>query len=509
MKKSPRSAVAAVAALVVSAGVTAGCDSAGSSDTSSSQFTMGLAAAPQGWDPYNCVGSTRTVLSSVYDSLTRITSDGDSEPNLASSWEYESPTRFIMTLREGVEFEDGTPLTADVVKANLERAATAPTAVTAQFASDQPTITATSDTQLAIDLAHPDPDLPYLFSDCGGMIVHPDLVAEPTKMANEVDGTGPYNYDTDASIPDSSYVFNKKDGYWNSEAYPFTKATFSIIPDSNAMLNALLSGQIDISVAGSFQAVPQVEAAGKSYIEGNVSQFAIVLSDREGQLVPALKDERVRQALNYAIDRGAIIKTLFGDKGLPTPQIATDASAGYDAALDDRYSYDPDQAKALLAEAGYPDGFSMAVLTTGVLQFDTFLSAVADYWAKIGVQVDQKVVDTGSYLSDKFTKKYPAFVEPLTVVPTFSALSKYFGPTATYNSFGSTDPQFTESLNKAADGDEDALRDASARLMDLSWYVGVGFNAQYIFYDPKRVSGLEMLNSANQPLFYDWRPAGS
>jgi peptide/nickel transport system substrate-binding protein len=490
-------------------GVTAAASGCGSTDAASggdADFTMGIAAAPQGWDPYNCVGSTRTVLTSVYDTLTRITPDGSVETSLATEWTYETPSRLTLTLRDDVEFADGTPLDAEVVKANLERAASAPTAVTAQFAADKPTISATSDSELTIELARPDPDLPFLLSDCGGMIAHPDLVADPSRMASEVDGSGPYAYDREASIADSNYVFTKKEDYWNSEAYPFEKATFSIIPDSNAMLNALLSGQIDISVAGSFQAMPQIEKADKAAIYGNISQFAVVLSDRAGELVPALADQRVRQALNYAIDRDAIIGTLFGDKGVPTAQIPVEGSAGYVPALDDHYPYDPDQAKTLLAEAGYPDGFSMTVLTAGVLQFDTFLSAVADYWAKVGVQVTQEVADTATYLSDKFTKKYPAFIEPLTVVPPYSSLSKYFGPSANFNPFGSTDPELTDSLSDAAAGKEGALRDASARLLDLGWYVGVGFNAQYIFYDPTQVAGLEMLNSANQPLFYNWHP---
>jgi peptide/nickel transport system substrate-binding protein len=510
MMRNPKRALSAALTVAAVAALTVGCAATAEGPAEAdAEFTMAIAAGPQGWDPYKCVGSTRTVLTSVYDTLARITPDGTSVPSLANAWEYESPTRFVLTLRDDVAFADGTPVDADVVKANLDRAASSPTAVTAQFAADKPTITAVSPTEVAIDLAQPDPDLPYLFSDCGGMIVHPDLIADPERMTTEVDGTGPYTYDTAASITDSSYVFIKKDEYWDSAAYPFAKATFSVIPDGNAMLSALLSGQVDISVAGSYQAVPQIESAGKAYLDGNVSQFSVILSDRAGELVPALADERVRQALNYAIDRDAIIETLFGERGLPTPQLLPEGSAGYEAALNDRYPYDPEKATELLEAAGYADGFTLPVLTTGVLQFDTFLSTVADYWSKVGVQVEQNVVDTPTYLSAKFTREYPAFVEPLTVVPPYSSMNRYFGPTSAYNPFGATDPTLTADLAAAAAGDAEALGAASTRLLDLGWYVGAGFNAQYIFYDPDVVSNLEMLNSANQPLFYDWRPAGS
>ena len=510
MRSKPTRVVALVAAVAAIAGVSAGCSP--STDPSASdvdhEFTMGVTQAVQGWDPYRCVGATRTVLTSVYDTLTRITPDGTSEPSLAESWEYETPTRFTLTLREGVEFADGTAVDATVVKANLDRSVATPTAVTAQFAADQPTITAVSDREVAIDLAKPDPDLPYLLANCGGMIVHPELVADPDRMASDVDGTGPYTLDADASIADSTYVFAKKDGYWNSDAYPFAKVTFSVIPDANAMISALLSGEIDIA-NGTFQNAPQVEAAGKSAIYENVSPFAILLNDRAGELVPALGDVRVRQALNYAIDRPAIIETLFGGNGRATPQIPAVGVPGYDASLDERYPYDPEKAKQLLAEAGYPDGFSLTVLTTSVNQFDTFVAAVSDYWAKIGVQVNQNVADFSTFFAGITTTDYPAVFQPLRGVPPYTTLNTYFGPTARNNPFGSTDEEFRTSMDAAAAGDEDALRDASERLLDEAWYVSAGFNAQYIFFDPTKVTGLKMLNSDNTPLFYDWRPPGA
>lgn len=507
MRIEPGRVAASGTALVMAAAL-AGCSSADSTSSKDPEFTMGVTQAVQGWDPYRCVGATRTVLTSAYDTLTRVTPDGTAEPSLAESWEYETPKRFTMTLREGVQFDDGTPLDAEVVKANLERSVATPSGVTAQFAADQPRITVNSDTELTIALAKPDPDLAHLFANCGGMIVHPDLVANPDKLASEVNGTGPYTFDSGASIADSKYVFVKKDDHWNSEAYPFAKATFSVIPDSNAMISALISGDIDIA-NGTFQNVAQVEAAGKSAIYGNVSPFAILLNDRDGELVPALEDVRVRQALNYAVDRPAIIKTLFGDKGIATPQIPAEGVPGYDSALDDVYPYDPEKAKALLAEAGYPNGFSLTVLTTSVNQFDTFVSAVADYWDKVGVDVKQDVRDFSTFFTGITTKDYPAVFQPLRAVPAYAALNTYFGPNSRNNPFGSSDPQFAASMDKAATGDEAALREASARVLDQAWYVSVGLNAQYIFFDPATVTGLEMLNSDNTPLFYNWQPASS
>ncbi|MCO4252137.1 ABC transporter substrate-binding protein [Pseudarthrobacter raffinosi] len=466
----------------------------------------GIQTPLQSWDPYKCTGAQSNMFVAVYNSLTRETPEGTFEPALAESWEYETPTKFVMTLRDGVAFKDGTPLNANVVKANLERSVATPTGITSQFAANKPQITVISDLELAIDLDHPDPDLPFLFSSCGGMMAHPDLVAAPDRMVNEVNGTGPYNFEADASIAASSYVFNKKDNYWNSEAYPFSKVTFSVIPDNNSMINALVSGQVDI-VPGNFQGVAQAESAGMAHVLGNVSPFSILLNDRAGKLVPALADERVRQALNYAVDRDAVIKTLFGENGVPTPQIPAEGVPGYDSALNDRYPYDPNKARELLAEAGYADGFSMPVLTTTVHQFDAFLSAVANYWGEIGVNVTQEVKDPSTYLSEVLKTNYPATVYPLKGAPPYSILNKFFGPNANFNTFKSTDAEFSEYMGKAAGGDETALRDASAQLLDMGWYVSAGFDAQYYFFNPKKVTGLEMLTSENTPLFYNWQPA--
>ncbi len=92
------------------------------------------------------------------------------------------------------------------------------------------------------------------------------------------------------------------------------------------------------------------------------AMVGMYIADVDGTVVPAFKDLRVRQALNYAIDREAITKSVYGDFGIPTDQYVPEGIGGYLPELEDVYPYDPEKAKELLAEAGYPDGFSFTML---------------------------------------------------------------------------------------------------------------------------------------------------
>lgn len=486
----------------------------GGSDGGSSNaaLSVGITATPQNLDPYACVGDATNLEVSAYDTLLRLTPKGTFEPALAESWKVVSPTELSMTLRPGVTFADGTALNAAVVKANLERAASTPTVVTTQFVADKPTITATSDLGLTVSMGHPDPDLQKFLSSCGGMIVHPDLVANPQSMANSMNGTGPYTFDQHSTIPKSKYVFHQRKGYWNAKAYPFATVTFAVVTDQNAGFNALLSGQVDVA-AGPLALDKQAESAGMNKINSDVTLYAIKLNDLSGTLVPALADVRVRQALNYAINRKAILQTFFGSEGRDTAQVLNPQSPGYDKQLDDRYAYDAQKAKALLGEAGYAQGFTIQVLTTSVNQFSDFVQAVGSDWGKIGVTLQQVVKPTPEYFANKSTTTYPALFTPIIGFPSYSTLVQQFGPSSPLNPFKATDPELTQALDAAAQGqtaggDPVALQKAQTVLLDQAWYAAIGYNAVYIYSNPKKVTGVEPQLDQTTPTFYDWKPAG-
>ena len=482
----------------------------GASHGDTASLTIGSPSGTRGFDPYKCAyGPEQNILLAGYDTLIRAAADGSYQPSLATSWKYTTPTEFTLTLRSDVTFDDGTPIDAKVVVANLTRAARTLAAITAAFALGTKSITAVGTNQVTIALSSPNPDLANILSTCAGMIINPKLLAKPDDMANKMDGSGPYTYDNGASITGSTYVFHRKAKYWNASAYPFKKVTFRVIPDFNAAFNAIRSGQIDFAV-GTPAEQPDAKSAGLGSVQGNINFFAIDLRDRQGTVVPALKDVRVRQALNYAIDRAAIIKTFFEGAGRPTDQMLSPDAKGYDTTLDASYAYDVNKAKDLLKQAGFANGFSISVLSTQSFQLDQVLQAVSGYWAKIGVKVKDDVQPVATWSTLLISNKYPAVIFPFFGLPQYTAMWQSFAEANPLNPFHTPNASLGVELGKAAIAPDESTRapsitNAQKILIDQAWYAGVGYDTVIWFYNPKKVSAIKMQRSQSMPHFYDWQ----
>jgi peptide/nickel transport system substrate-binding protein len=370
-------------------------------------------------------------------------------------------------------------------------------------------VSAIDPTDVAITLSTPNPDLTTILSSCAGMIVSPELLAQPSKMATTMDGTGPYNYDVNASIPGSTYTFHRKATYWNAAAYPFQNVIFKVITDFDTEFNAILSGELDLAV-GTPGEIPSAKAAGLAYVEGSINFYAIDLRDREGTQVPALKSVLVRQALNYAIDRAAIIKTFFGSVGRPTDQLLDVHAAGYSASLNNSYPYDPAKAKQLLAQAGYPNGFTLPVLSTQGFELDQILQAVSGYWANIGVKVQDEIQPVGDWEDLLISNKYPAAIFPFSGIPPYTALDQSFGSSSPLNPFHTTNNALDSALSQAAVATSasamaPSITSAQEILIDQAWYAGVGYDSVIWFYNPKVVTGIQMQEGESVPHFYNWK----
>lgn len=484
--------------------------STGSVATSGQTLTVGAPAGPRGFDPYNCSsGPEQNVLLAAYDTLLRAAPDGTFQPSLAVADKYLNDTTFTLKLRSDLKFADGSALDATAVKTNLDRATKTLTQITAAFATSVKAVTVVDPTDLTITLSRPNPDLPSILSSCAGMIVSPKLLATPADLATKMDGSGPYTYDAGNSITNSAYTFQHKNTYWNAAAYSYHTVTFKVISDFNAEYNALVSGQIDIA-AGTPQELDTAKSAGMASVQGNINFYMVNLLDNAGTKVPALKDVRVRQALNYAIDRAAIVKTFWGATGRPTDQSLSNKAPGYDAALDSAYAYDPIKARSLLAAAGYKGGFTMPVLSTQAFQLDQVLQAVAGYWAKIGVTVQDNVKQIGDWSTAATTTAYPAVISPFTGIPPFTALAQRFSPVSPLNPFHTSDPAFLTALGQAGaatgSGGHAALTAASKQLIDQARYAGIGYDVVIWFYNPKKVTSIEMQQGEAVPHFYNWKP---
>ncbi|GAB3000299.1 ABC transporter substrate-binding protein [Streptomyces pseudoechinosporeus] len=318
-------------------------------------LAIGNAATP--WDLATAVlGDNIQYYEPVFDSLVRLDTNADPKPNLATSWSYDK-TRTVLTmkLRSGVKFTDGTALDAAAVQANLlhtkegsNEAAGKLKAITSVDVVDSSTV--------AIRLSAPDPQLLASLGDPSGMIASPkhlDGKGGPV-------GSGPYVLDKSATTNGSTYTFTRNADYWNKKAYPFTKIVIKNISDPTARLNALLAGQVDWARINP-QTARQVKGRGLEVKAHPDSVEGLYIWDRAGKIVPALGKVKVRQALNYAFDRESIVKKVNLGYATATSQMATEGSSWYDKSLEKNYPYDPAKARKLLAEAGYPNGFTVTM----------------------------------------------------------------------------------------------------------------------------------------------------
>ncbi|WP_180899897.1 ABC transporter substrate-binding protein [Martelella soudanensis] len=375
-------------------------------------LTIAASSAPTTLDPTLSANGLPSVWypNLAYASLIRRAPDGTAQPGLALDWAYsEDRLSFVMNLREGVKFSDGTDLTAEGVVEWLERYKEK-----GQFTAwlaNVSKIEASGPFQVTLTLSTLDPMLPYGLDQGGmaGAVVSPGGLADPDKLGTATFGAGPYMIDSERTIIESQYVYVKNPHYWNPDAQYWDEVVIKVIPDGNAVLSSLRTGQVQVA-EGQATDAEAAEAAGLKIFSAPSAMVGVYLGDIGGNIVPALADVRVRQALNFAIDRAGIAAALYGEYGAPTTQFVPDGIGGYVAELERFYSYDAEKAKALLAEAGYPDGFSFdLLLQPAVPGGDLLGQAMAANWQAVGVDVTLKPSEGFStYVPMYFSGDYPA-----------------------------------------------------------------------------------------------------
>jgi peptide/nickel transport system substrate-binding protein len=192
--------------------------------------------------------------------------------------------------------------------------------------------------------------------------------------------------------------------YYEPAKIRWSKIIVKYLVDPNAQLAALRTGQIDVAFSVPYQIVPVATASGFRVVRGAGAVTGLYILDEGGKLTPPLADVRVRQALNYAIDRKTLAHALIGPDSTPTSQMFPTPEV--DPKYDDYYTYDPAKAKALLAAAGYRNGFTFKTFTCGVwcgaVATTSLAQAIAKELAAVGVTMD--VTDTPT--PDDWTQAY-------------------------------------------------------------------------------------------------------
>lgn len=294
-------------------------------------------------------------IAALYDGLTRFDDDGNLSPALAQGWERIDPLTWRFRLRPGVTFSNGRPLTADAFVTAVNYLSSAD-AARENLPREIPYLkSARRIDDLTFDLVTTEPIATLPRQATAIMAAEPDAWRQLGRdgFSRAPVGTGPFKI---ASMDVNRWELTAAPGAWR--APKVDRLEFVALPDALARVQALAAGRVDVAMSIGPDNADALGAAG-----GRLGQFtgptvvAISLMTVRGG---PMADVRVRRALNHAIDRQRIVEVLLVGATVPTGQPAPRRALGYDPAIAP-YAFDPDLARRLLAEAGYPDGFTFTL----------------------------------------------------------------------------------------------------------------------------------------------------
>ncbi len=323
----------------------------------------------------------------IYDAL--VTWDpvdiGKLVPQLAVSWKNIDPVTWQLKLRQGVKFHNGEPFNAESVKFSVERFITKGIhQVYSGFATIERAEIVDPYT-VNIITKKPDPLLVKRFAAYGGQMLPPKYIKEVGWKTFGIKpvGTGPFKFVE--WIRDDHITLVANEDYWKGPS-KIKKVIWRPIPENFARVAALMEGEVHIATKVIPDHLPLIEKAKNCRIEHSLSNLVTVYWFNISKGGP-LANKKVRQALNYAVDKDKIINELFGGYAIPIASEIPNTDFGYNPNIKP-YPYDPEKAKKLLAEAGYPEGFEFDIQSgSGIHLNDKQLTeAVAAMYQEIGLR---------------------------------------------------------------------------------------------------------------------------
>lgn len=321
-------------------------------------------------------------------------------PELATSWSINADaTEFTFTLRQGVSFQDGTAFNADAVKAYFDWALDKnnKSAARAQsLYSDVTSLDVLGPYQIRFTLASSNAAFMSNIALYNGRILSPAAIEKyGADVGRHPVGTGPFTF---VSWQEGQKItVEANDAYWGAKP-KVQRIEFLEVTNAATRVAMLQSGEADFIESLPAQLVDSVNAS--SDLEAVISKSTYARIFPLNTHFKPFSDVRVRQALNYAIDKKQLIQVAVQGYGTVMDSPIPQTVPGYVAQTP--YSYDPEKAKQLLAEAGYPDGFSFTVLTFNSTEFKTAGQVIQSMLAKVGVKAELNATERGALVAEIF-----------------------------------------------------------------------------------------------------------
>jgi peptide/nickel transport system substrate-binding protein len=514
--RAMRAALSAVAIAIV-AGALAAC-SGGAAGAPSDTLRLGWDSDPAafGYDPLQYSSGQRLFYEPYYDSLLVRAEDGSIEPGIATAYEFnEDGTVLTLTLDTAVEFADGSTLSPELVKANFDRrlddsegALVAYASLAPEGESELTSVEVSGDDEVILTFLTPQQNILSSLAGVTGMVVGQDAVDDATILEKAPDGSGAYSLDTEKTIKGDSYVATKIQDHRNTDLYPFTTVESKIISSPQARANAVTSGQVDATLIDP-TTVEFVDSQNKvelAQIGGTVQ--SILVFDKLGLYVPAFGDERVRKAFSLAIDRQSLVDTQHPGAVAAYNALPAD-SPGFDPAIDEEYAHDPEQAKELLAEAGYPDGFDVEMVLSAPSQSD--MEAIQADLKEVGINLKLTLASTTDQIFDAVNNTSFGYLPLGWDDPLGVAYGVIFGFA---NGQQATSEPLTAAVGMLASASDEesktaALTAFNRALIEEGWIIPTYEQLQTWAYDADKIDGIHFIGYDPNPPLISFQPPAS
>jgi peptide/nickel transport system substrate-binding protein len=501
-------ALVTIALAVVTVGGVAGCAPAEPPPPHDITIAIG-AERNTGFDPLQGAQyELDFAMQGVYDTLMKWDWGTYSlSPWLAIEWTLSEDRRSMeITLRDDAVFSDGIAVDAKSVEEYFDALFASPGYPFASVSNDQFGLKFTATGDYTLELTAEAPITTQANQQILGYtpIASPEAIKDPEALDAQPVGSGPYLLES--QIAGLEYVLSKNPDFWDPDLIPYDTVTLTIMPDPIAQLNALKTGQVDATADPMPVAnVAEAEASGLNVAFGFGNYSGLSVFDPSNSTEPALRDVRVREALALAFDREAINASINQGYGKITSQSFVEGQPFWVEGGDERYGYDPDRAKELLAEAGYPDGFAVVI---PVMAGDPGMNPIVEqYLGDIGIEVTFEEFTEGLDLFiQSHSGKYPLiyaggfFVYTMqNVYVDYPGLGRFHVPT----------PEAKELtdviLNGSADEAEKASVELGEYLLDELWDIPFSTEAKAFVSVPEVEVTVDQVYGS--PSLFDYHPA--
>jgi len=424
--------------------------------------------------------STWFFQANIYETLVRRDKNLNIVPSLAVSWTKVSPTLWRFTLRKGVRFHNGDAFAAKDVVASINRFSD-PDLPYHEATKSIKQVREIDDSTVEMELKYP---YPLLLNDLTGAYImdanwlteHDAVKAgnittgKVTYASTHANGTGPFKLES--FEPETKSVLVANADWWDKPDHNLTRVEFRPIRSDATRVAALLSGEIDIMFPVPGQDLPRIaNTPGFKVVEKpSLRTIFFGFDTRDGELhrssvkgANPLRDVRVRKALYEAIDIDAIRNKIMRGKSRNAGLLIAPEVPGFDEKANERFPFDPDGAKALLVQAGYPEGFSVGFDCPNdrYEKDEEICTAVAAMWAKIGITADLVTQPKATYFPKVYKGETDIYMLGWGTVPTidgYDALGALLATKGSSNAGGYSNPEIDALITSAAEEPDESKR---------------------------------------------------